>query len=43
MTGGVTYTDIADHCRKVGGDLASAPWNYLRGDHHSPASRWNGR
>lgn len=30
MTGGVTYTDIADHCRKVGGDLASAPWNYLR-------------
>jgi len=30
MTGGVTYADVADHCRRVGGDLASAPWNYLR-------------
>lgn len=30
LTGGVTYADVADYYRKVGGDLASAPWNYLR-------------
>ena len=30
LSGGLTVTDMADHCRRVYGDLGSAPWKYLQ-------------
>ncbi len=30
LSGGLTLTDIADYSTRVGGSIASAPWNYLR-------------
>lgn len=30
LSGGLTFSDMADHCRRVYGDLGSAPWNYLQ-------------
>ncbi|MFN8032239.1 MAG: hypothetical protein U0Q47_02950 [Mycobacterium sp.] len=30
LSGGLTFTDMADHCRRVYGDLGAAPWKYLQ-------------
>jgi hypothetical protein len=30
LSGGLTLTDLADYSGRVGGSIASAPWNYLR-------------
>jgi len=30
LSGGLSFSDVADHCRRVSGDLGSAPWNYLQ-------------
>ena len=30
LAGGLTFADVADTCRRVSGDLGSAPWNYLQ-------------
>ena len=30
LSGGLSFSDVADHCRRVYGDLGSAPWNYLQ-------------
>jgi hypothetical protein len=30
LSGGLSFSDMADHCRRVYGDVGSAPWNYLQ-------------
>ncbi len=30
LAGGLTFSDVAETCRRVSGDLGGAPWNYLQ-------------